>query len=152
MPEVVIGSDKFEVPPLGGVAGLEAAQMLIPRIVEAREAFNKLAAVALTAEVTPEGETKLDQAGVRMALSSAGEVGTALLPLLAPDDFVRLTHLLTDVPEEALRRATLTELLGAAAVGLVNADLRGLLTASAAIYSEVLRGAKQAQPAETNGE
>jgi hypothetical protein len=148
MSKVKIAGTKYDVPPLNGVAGLEAAQILIPRLVEAQGAIDALVSVATNAPVDEKGDVQMDGVQMGIALSAAGGVGKALLPLLDPAEFVRLASLLTAVPEEELRKATLGELLDAAAVGLINADLRAVLAATSKIYTEVIRGSRGAPPAE----
>jgi len=147
MSKVTVAGTDHEVPPLNGVAGLEAAQMLIPHLVVAQGAIDRLAVIAATAPVDEAGNVQLGQVQIQGALSAAAGIGEAMLPLLKPDDFVHLTSLLTSVPEEELRKATLGELLDAAAVGLVNADIRSIMGATGKIYQEILRGSRNAAPA-----
>ena len=153
MPEVTVADTKYTVPPLNGVAGLEVAQILIPRLVETREAFNSLIGIAAGVSVDKKGNVQMDEAATAAAFQAAMDIGKSLLPLLAPDEFVRLTSLLTAVSEDELRKATLVELLAAAAVGLVNADIPAVLAATGKIYAEVIRAGRNgsAPPAPTEG-
>jgi hypothetical protein len=127
---VTLGGTEYTIPPLSARRGLEAAAMITPYLVELRGTIEGIV-------TNPPTVSGANQEAQQRNVSILFDVITVLLPLFGADNLITLGHLLTDIDQEVLGEAPLTEAIAAMVTAITAVDFRGALGGATEIMSQI---------------
>jgi len=127
---VKLGGTEYTIPPLSARRGLEAAALITPYLVQLRGTISGI----ITNPPTLTAASTEDQERNATILFDVIEV---LLPLFGAENLITLGHLLTDIDQEVLGDAPLTEAIAAVVAAITAVDFRGALGGAAELMSQI---------------
>lgn len=127
---VKLGGTEYTIPPLSARRGLEAAALITPYLVELRGTIEGI----VTNPPTVSGANQEDQ---QRNVAILFDVITVLLPLFGADNLITLGHLLTDIDQQVLGDAPLTEAIAAVVAAITAVDFRSALGGAAELMSQI---------------
>ena len=128
--KVKLGGTEYAIPPLSARRGLEAAALITPYLVQLRGTIEGL----VTNPPTVSGANQQEQQRNVAILFDLIEV---LLPLFGADNLITLGHLLTDIDQQVLGDAPLTEAIAAVVAAITAVDFRSALGGAAELMSQI---------------